>query len=274
MSAAFLPPPSPRKSLGQHFLRDKRVRERILQAARLCPRDWVLEIGPGDGALTRELLARSARVIALEIDRRMVEHLQARLADFDNLSLIRADALRYDYERLPCAGRPFKVVANLPYYIATALLQRLIAPRQLFSLLVLMLPAEVARRIRALPGGRDYGFLSIFSQVYYQVRPVCRVPPRAFFPPPTIDSLVLCFSRREAPLLRLEDEGFYWRLVRAAFSQRRKTLLNCLRAKLPGDRNELLQALRRAGIEARTRAEQLEPRDFARLAAELRGGCV
>ncbi len=285
MSAPAACPPAPKKSLGQNFLRDKRIIQRILTAAQLGPEDCVLEIGAGDGCLTRELLKAAKQVVALEIDQRMVTYLEQQLADYPNLVLIQADALKYDYEGLflkivkigtaPIFSKKmgaipiFKLVANLPYYIATPLIQRFVSLQRFFSSLVLMLPAEVARRITANPETKDYGFFSILVQFYYRITTVCRAPAQAFYPQPKVDSLVLHFTPWETPPVTVQDEDLYWQVIKAAFSQRRKTLVNALQNGLPWEKEKLLQAMQQAGIDPGLRAEALGASDFARLADGL-----
>ncbi len=266
MTSLTSAPPTPKKSLGQNFLRDKRIIRHILTAAQLSPEDHVLEIGPGDGCLTRELLKSAQQVIAIEIDQRMIAYLQRQLADFSNLVLIQADALNYDYDQLLTKHRPFKLVANLPYYIATPLIQHFIGLHQFFSILVLMLPSEVAKRINAKPRSKDYGFFSIFVQFYYQIKTVCRAPAQAFYPQPKVDSLVLHFTPWKTLPVTVQDEKFYWQMIKAAFAQRRKTLLNTLQNNLLYDKEQLLKTIQQAEIDPKVRAERLYAEDFARLA--------
>ena len=269
MSAPAACPPAPKKSLGQNFLRDKRIIQHILTAAQLGPEDYVLEIGAGDGCLTRELLKAAKQVVALEIDQRMVAYLERQLAGYPNLLLIKTDALTYDYTKLFAGQHPFKLVANLPYYIATPLIQRLISLHRFFSSLVLMLPAEVARRITANPETKDYGFFSILVQFYYRITTVCQAPAQAFYPQPKVDSLVLRFTPWETAPVTVQDEDLYWRVIKAAFSQRRKTLVNALQNCLPQEKEKLLQVMQQVGIDPKLRAEQLSAGDFARLADGL-----
>ncbi len=267
MTANNFTPPAPKKSLGQNFLRDRRVIQRILSAAEISNHDYVLEIGPGTGCLTGELLEAARLVTALEIDRRMVEYLRKRLAVYSNLSLIQADALRYDYDTLfsqPDSG--VKLIANLPYYIATPLVQLFIKLRRFFALMVLMLPTDVAGRMTAAPGNKDYGYFSILTQFYFQIEPVCRAPAQAFFPSPNVDSLVLKFTPWTEPPLTVQDEVFYWRIIKAAFSQRRKTLINALHNSLHWEKARLLAAMEEARISPKIRAETLSAGEFARLA--------
>lgn len=265
----------PKKSLGQHFLKDKQVIRHIINAAELKADEYVLEIGPGNGCLTEELLKSAKLVIALEIDRNLVTYLQQYLAGFSNLTLIQTDALKYDYNSLFSQHPRFKLVANLPYYIATPLIQRFISVHRLFTFLVLMLPVEVARRITAKPSGKEYGYFSILTQYYYQIETVCKVSAQAFYPQPKVDSLVLKFVPWDDLPVKVSDEDFYWKIVKAAFAQRRKTLINALSKGFVWDDNIaepkelLLQAMDNAGILPRLRAEVLSVADFAQLADEI-----
>jgi 16S rRNA (adenine1518-N6/adenine1519-N6)-dimethyltransferase len=252
----------PKKSLGQNFLRDPHYLNRIADAARLGPEDQVLEIGPGLGHLTRVLAERAKEVLALEIDDRLVPRLQDEFSGVSNVSIIHADALEYSYETLD--GR-WKVVANLPYYISTPIIQRLIAHRDKFLSLTLMLQKEVAERIAAPPGGRDYGFLSVLVQLYAVPRLEFKVPPGAFTPKPEVDSVVLTLTIRDRAAVPLRDESFFMTLVKAAFSQRRKTLRNSLK-QLNAPKERLDRAFEATGIDLGRRAETLTVEEFGHLA--------
>lgn len=262
--------PEPKKSLGQNFLTDKRVVAHIISSLELTKEDYVIEIGPGVGALTWDLQKAAGQVIAVEIDFRMVSYLKKQMGGFANLKLIQADAIKFDFEelareRLSPEHSTFKLVSNLPYYIATPLLQRFIKFKRFFSLLVLMLPQEIAQRIIASPGNKDYGFLSILAQFYYEIETLCHAPAQAFFPRPQVDSVVLKFTPRSSPAVEVEDENLYWLTVKAAFNQRRKTLINSLQNGLPIDKEVILHAMEAAGISPKIRAEMLTGADFARL---------
>lgn len=256
----------PKKSLGQHFLKDRAYLGKIVDAARIGPADRVLEIGPGLGGLTRLLAARAERVLALELDDRLIGVLRDDFAGSQNVEIVHGDALTFDYGSL--AG-PWKVVANLPYYISTPLVQRLIEHRDRFSTLTVMLQKEVAERIAAPPGGKEYGFLSVLVQLYTDPRMEFSVPPGAFSPPPDVESAVITLSVLDRPAAALLDEPFFFRLVKEAFSQRRKTLRNALRRLgLPPLTAE--DAARRTGIDLARRPETLSVAEFAALADALR----
>lgn len=255
----------PKKRFGQNFLQDRSVVARILEAADLQPCDHVLEIGPGLGALTDRLLPQVARLHVIEVDRDLGERLQSRPED--NLEVHLGDALALDWEQL-LPEPPYKLVANLPYNISSQILFKLLDHRQLFSRLVLMFQAEVGDRLRAGPGGKDYGILSVLCQVWFDVRQVVRVPPGAFYPPPKVNSVVLRFDALPQPRIPLADERFFRRVVKGAFSQRRKTLRNSLNGSGLGF-DGLEEALRSAGIDPGRRAETLSLEEFGRLTQVL-----
>ncbi len=255
-----------KKSLGQNFLKDPHYLEKIVGVARVGPGDKVLEIGPGLGDLTRMLAQRAASVLALELDDRLVPRLREEFRDMKAVGIVLADALEYPYERLEGT---WKVVANLPYYISTALIQRLLAERARFTSMTLMLQKEVAERIAAPPGGREYGYLSVLVQLYTEPRIEFLVPPGAFSPRPKVDSAVITLMVRDRPAVLIRDEAFFFRVVKAAFSQRRKTLRNALRqVDVPAAVMDATEQM--TGINLGRRAETLSVAEFARLAEYLR----
>ncbi len=255
----------PKKSLGQNFLKDPHYIRKIADAARVSSGDRVLEIGPGLGHLTRELAARATRVLALELDERLVPVLKKEFAEMSGVEIVRADALAYPYGSLP---EKWKVVANLPYYISTAIIQRLIEFRATFFSLTLMLQKEVAERIAAPPGGKEYGFLSVFVQFYTEPRIEFMVPAGAFIPKPEVDSAVITLTVRKRPAVTVKSEDFLVRVVKTAFSHRRKTLGNTM--KLLGISKEGAgRAFEAAEIDPVRRAETLSVEEFGRLADSL-----
>lgn len=252
----------PRKSLGQNFLTDPRYLRKIVEAAQVSDQDLVVEIGPGLGHLTRELAARARKLIVIELDDRLIPLLNGEFGSSANVEIVHADALQYDYGSLPGTG---KVVANLPYYISTPIIQRLITHRSRFSSLTLMLQREVAERIAAEPGGKEYGYLSVLVQYFAIPRLEFTVPAGAFTPRPKVDSAVLTLVMRERPEHIVADEDLFLRVVKAAFSQRRKTLRNSL-SQL-GHPRELMDAVRAGtGIDPGRRAETLSVVEFGVLA--------
>ncbi|HWP64627.1 MAG TPA: 16S rRNA (adenine(1518)-N(6)/adenine(1519)-N(6))-dimethyltransferase RsmA [Candidatus Limnocylindria bacterium] len=261
----------PRKRWGQHFLCDERVIARIVAAARLTPDAVVLEIGPGLGALTDALAERCRALFVVEIDPVLVERLTARYADRDHVRVLAGDALALPLAELVPRGAV--VVANLPYNISTAVLMRLCELRAWFPRAVLMLQREVAERLVAPAGGRQRGVLGVMVQTYGDVRTVLRVPRSAFLPPPAVESVVVEVAWHSAPRVAVPDPVLYGRVVRGAFSQRRKMLRNALMqlgAELGLEPAALEAALERSGIDPTLRAERLELADFARLTDALR----
>lgn len=259
-----------KKSLGQNFLTDRRIAHRIIDAVSPLQTDAIIEIGPGTGALTSLLAERSGRVIAVEIDKSLVDALRSSLKS-DKVSIVTGDALKLDWERLIDDAKTgvesarVRVVANLPYYISTAVIERLLSrARRLFDL-TLMLQKEVADRIVSGPGGKDYGYLSVLVQYYCAATKLFEVPPSAFTPSPRVQSAVIRLKVREAPPVDVSDEAAYFALVRASFAQRRKTILNNLRAArvalgLTGTPELALEA---ASINPLRRAETLSLEEFA-----------
>ncbi|MDN5361583.1 MAG: rRNA (adenine1518-N6/adenine1519-N6)-dimethyltransferase [Moorella sp. (in: firmicutes)] len=262
----------PRKSRGQNFLVDANIVRKIARAAELGPGDTVVEIGPGLGALTQELAARAGQVIAVEIDRELLATLTETLAGKVNVRLVAGDALKLNFDHLVAEslgvqeGRlpTYKVVANLPYYITTPILLHLLTSRFRIAVMVLMVQAEVGYRLLAQPGGKEYGALSVAVQYYTEPAIALRVPRTVFYPRPEVDSLVLKLTRRARPPVAVADEDLFFRIVRAAFNQRRKTILNAL-GSLGREKADLTGVLARAGIDPRRRGETLTLVEFARI---------
>ena len=252
----------PKKSLGQHFLKDPYYLKKITEAARINPDDQVLEIGPGLGHLTRELAAGAKRVIAIEFDKRLIPSLREEFSGTAKIEIVHADALEYQYDTLP--GK-WKVVANLPYYISSPIVRKLIQFRDKFTTLSLMLQKEVAERIASPPGGKEYGFLSVLVQFYTEPRIEFMVPAGAFTPAPEVDSTVITLIVRKNSPLQVKNEGFLMRVVKAAFSQRRKTLRNALK-QLDVSRESMEKVFAATGIDLGRRAETLSIDDFGALA--------
>jgi 16S rRNA (adenine1518-N6/adenine1519-N6)-dimethyltransferase len=246
---------------SQHFLINRGVCQRIVALATLSPSDQVLEIGPGHGALTSLLLEQAGGVWAIEVDPTLVSELRERLGDQPRLQLIQQDALHIAFEELPA---PFKVVANLPYAVASPLLIRLLEARRSIPLMVLMFQREVAERLVATPGGRRYGLLTIIVQLYADVRLELTVSPGSFRPPPKVDSAVVTVRPHAEPVISLEDEAAFLRLVRLGFAHRRKTLRNNLgHAHLTASQCEAL--LRGADINPARRPETLSLDEWGQL---------
>lgn len=254
------------KALGQNFLHDANQVRRIAQVAELTHQDCVLEIGPGLGPLTEQLLAGGGEVLAIEKDRRLVEILSRRLPNNPKLRLVHEDALAY-LERHPTDWSEWKMVSNLPYSVASPLLIQLVRTVRCPKLMVATLQLEVARRIIATPGSSDYGVLSLRLQIRYRPRLAFKIPASCFFPAPEVDSACVTLVRRERCPLAEEEMPSFVRIVHRGFSQRRKMMLKLLRSDWPAERLE--EAFARLGLERTIRAEELGVDDLARLTRKL-----
>jgi 16S rRNA (adenine1518-N6/adenine1519-N6)-dimethyltransferase len=264
---------SPKKSFGQHFLIDKGIAQKIVSLASLEPKDIVVEIGPGMGVLTFLMLPLVKRVIAVEVDQEIAEYLTERGEGMPSLTVMCRDALNFDFQGLAYKeGKKIKVVANLPYNISTPVIFRLLESRDVVTHLTLMLQREVAQRINAPSGGKDYGPLSIFTQLYTTPKTLMRVPPQAFYPPPKVESALVGFTILDHPRVAIGDAEFFHAVVRASFAQRRKTILNSLKnAPLAlGSKEEIEAVLEGVGIDSRRRAETLDVTEFKKLAEALK----
>lgn len=258
-----------KKSLGQHFLLNPSTLDKILRLAGISKDDRVLEIGPGPGAMTERLAQVAGRVIAVEKDRRFAAHLQERLKPYENVTILEGDFLELNLERtLESAFPPWKVVANLPYNIATEILFRLLELSTFFRSLHLMVQKEVAARIVARPGTKDYGILSVFTQLFSENRIVMKLPPGAFTPPPKVDSAVVAFKISEGCRFPIHHLPTFEGVVRAAFGQRRKTITNALKGG-GFEADKVVQALKEANVPPQARAEILAIETFAQLANAL-----
>ena len=268
-----------KKSLGQNFLADRGVARRIVESVQPHADDLIIEIGPGTGALTALLAQASAYLVAIEIDRRLIEELRAKFAA-DRVAIVEADALALNWnELLDTASRAWRevtgregeprnrVVANLPYYISTPIIERLMALGRRISDMTLMLQSEVVERISSPPGSREYGYLSVLVQYHCDATKLFEVPPGAFRPRPKVQSAILRLVVRERPAVDVADAARFFALVRAAFAQRRKTIANNLKAARHalGINEEITAVLARAGIEPQRRAETLALDEFAKL---------
>jgi 16S rRNA (adenine1518-N6/adenine1519-N6)-dimethyltransferase len=273
-----------KKSLGQNFLNDESVARRIIDLVSPTRAEIIIEIGPGTGVLTRMLVSRSGYVIAVEIDHRLADSLRGSLKP-NNLSVITADALRLNWEEVITNTREtlrsfhperasaarVRVVANLPYYISTPIIEMFLGLRHQIADMTLMLQKEVAERITTEPGSKEYGYLSVMVQYYCVASLLFEVPPTAFTPAPKIQSSVIRLKLREQPAIQVEDEARFFALVRAAFSQRRKTILNNLKASAAALKfsQPVGAALEAAGVAAQRRAETLSLPEFASLDSAL-----
>lgn len=251
------------RKLGQHFLYDPSILGRIIQAADLSEEDTVVEVGPGHGTLTRMLAERVEKVIAIELDRKLHEKLKEELAASGpfNIELHEGDALRFHYETIG----PFKVVSNIPYQITTPLIFKLFEYKDGLRSMTLTVQKEVAERITAPPGGKDYGVLSIMVQYYARAELKFLIPKGAFIPAPRVDSACIKIDVYERPKVDVKDEKLFFRVVKTAFSHRRKTLLNALKDLSP----DIKEALEGSDIVPSRRPETLSIEEFARLSERV-----
>ena len=267
-----------KKSFGQNFLTDTNILQKIVDTAEIDDQVNVIEIGPGIGALTEFLAERAAEVMAFEIDHRLVPILADTLRDFDNVTVVNEDILKVDLaqhiQNFKNPELPIKVVANLPYYITTPILMHLIESGIPFSEFVVMMQKEVADRISAQPNTKAYGSLSIAVQYYMTAKVAFIVPRTVFVPAPNVDSAILKMVRRPEPAVAVEDESFFFKVSKASFTHRRKTLWNNLTGyfgKAEEVKDKLTKALDQAGLSPSVRGEALSLAEFARLADALKG---
>lgn len=259
----------PRKRLGQSFLQDINIANKIIDFADIQPGETVVEIGAGLGVMTALMAIKARRVIAIEIDPFMIDILHERLQCFDNVDVVKSDVLKFDFFSA-CSPDPLeklKIVGNVPYHISTPILFRLLDFRKHISWMVLMLQKEVADRIRALPGRKDYGIPSVMTAMFCTTQRLMDVPAGCFYPEPKVVSSILKIGVREKPVADLQNEDLFRKIVRLSFAKRRKTLLNNLRhASLPGYSPEsMLSALQDSGIDGMRRAETLSAEEFGLL---------
>ena len=267
-----------KKSFGQNFLTDTNILQKIVDTAEIDDQVNVIEIGPGIGALTEFLAERAAQVMAFEIDHRLVPILADTLRDFDNVTVVNEDILKVDLaqhiQSFKNPDLPIKVVANLPYYITTPILMHLIESGIPFSEFVVMMQREVADRISAQPNTKAYGSLSIAVQYYMTAKVAFIVPRTVFVPAPNVDSAILKMVRRPEPAVAVEDEKFFFKVSKASFIHRRKTLWNNLTGyfgKTEEVKDKLTRALAQAGLSPSVRGEALGLEEFASLADALKG---
>ena len=262
------------KKFGQNFLIDSHVIEKILASAALTQEDCVLEIGPGIGTMTQALAEQAGKVIAVEIDRNLIPILADTLADYSNVTVIQADILKMDLQKLAQEqnkGKPFKVVANLPYYITTPIIMGLLEKGVPVDRIIVMVQKEVADRIKEMPGSKEYGALSLAVQYYAEPKIVANVPPNCFMPRPKVGSAVLCLTRHKEPPVMVLDEGLLFTLIHASFNQRRKTLVNGLTnsIEVAYTKEQIQEALEAQGLSLSVRGETLSLQQFAELSNYL-----
>jgi 16S rRNA (adenine1518-N6/adenine1519-N6)-dimethyltransferase len=262
-----------KKNFGQNFLIDERVLNKIISAADITENDTVLEVGPGIGTLTQALAKAAGKVIAVEIDKTLVPILGEVLSDFDNIEIINEDILKVDVAAIAEAngGKPLKLVANLPYYITTPIIMGILEKKLPVESITVMIQKEVALRMQASPSTKDYGALSLAVQYYCEPYLVANVPQNCFMPRPNVDSAVIRLTPHKNPPVQAENEELMFKLIKTAFSQRRKTLLNCIfnSGEWGMSKEEIAAFLNENGFDERIRGEKLTLSDFARLSDEL-----
>lgn len=258
------------KKFGQNFLIDTHVLDKIIQSANITEDDMVLEIGPGIGTMTQYLAQAAGKVIAVEIDKNLIPILEETLAEYDNVTVINEDILKLDINRLveeENDGKPIKVVANLPYYITTPIIMGLFESHVPLQSITVMVQKEVADRMQVGPGSKDYGALSLAVQYYAKPYIAANVPPNCFIPRPGVGSAVIRLTRYEEPPVTVKDEILMFKLIRASFNQRRKTLQNGIAnsPELPYSKAQVEKALEKMGLAANVRGESLTLAEFAKL---------
>lgn len=258
------------KKFGQNFLIDEHVLDKIIRAAEITKNDYVLEIGPGIGTMTQYLACAAREVTAVEIDRALIPILEDTLKEYDNVSIINEDILKVDIAALAKeknGGRPIKVVANLPYYITTPIIMGLFESHVPLESITVMVQKEVADRMQVGPGTKDYGALSLAVQYYAEPYIVANVPPNCFMPRPAVGSAVIRLTRHQKPPVEVMDEKMMFRLIRASFNQRRKTLANGLKnsGELNLSKEVITAAIEKLGKGSSVRGEALDLEEFARL---------
>lgn len=256
------------KSLGQNFLIDESVLTDIVEGAEVNDEDLVIEIGPGVGSLTAKLLCKAKKVVSIELDNDLIPILQTELGEEPNFKLIHNDALKVDFNEIIEEEKSVKLVANLPYYVTTPIIARLLKEDYKFKSLTIMIQKEVAERIDAEPNCKEYGALSLMVQYYCNTKIVRRVAPSCFIPRPKVDSIVIRLDKLSEPRVNVKDEKLMFDIIRNSFNMRRKTLWNGIKfLGLPKENLEL--AFEKAGIDPKRRGETLSLEEFAKLADEI-----
>lgn len=262
------------KKFGQNFLIDTHVLDKIVNAAEITKEDFVLEIGPGIGTMTQYLASAAREVFAVEIDKALIPILEDTLQDYENVTILNEDILKVDIRKLAeerNGGKPIKVVANLPYYITTPIIMGLFEGEVPIDSITVMVQKEVADRMQVGPGTKDYGALSLAVQYYAKPQILLNVPASCFMPRPNVDSAVIQLTRYEKPPVEVADEHLMFRLIRASFNQRRKTMTNSVgnSPELSVSKEQMAAALEKCGLSATVRGEALTLAQFAELANVL-----
>lgn len=263
------------KKYGQNFLIDPHVLDKIIGESGIEKEDMILEIGPGIGTMTQYLAEAAREVVAIEIDKNLIPILEDTLSEYKNVTVINQDVLKVDLRKLVMEknqGRPIKVVANLPYYITTPIVMELLESKLPIESITIMVQKEVAERMQQTPGSKEYGALSLAVQYYAKPEIVANVPPNCFMPRPKVGSAVIRLTLHQNPVIEVEDEEFMFRLIRASFNQRRKTLINGI-GNAPNvnvGKEEVKAALEEMGLSENIRGEMLSLEEFAKLSNLLR----
>lgn len=260
------------KSLGQNFLIDGNIIDRIIERADIKERDGIIEIGPGIGTLTQKLCEKAGRVVAIELDDNLLPILEETLGAYNNVEVIHGDVLKVDLKQIieeKLALEKVKVVANLPYYITTPIIMKLLEENLSIDKIVVMVQKEVAFRMKAAPGSKDYGALSVAVQYYSKPEIIVDVPKNVFMPRPNVDSAVIMLDVYKEPVIKVKDEKMFFNVVKAAFGKRRKTLLNALSSSIDLKKERIEEILKECGVDPMRRGETLTIREFALVADEI-----
>lgn len=252
------------KSLGQNFLVDDQVLRDIVTGAEVNKDDFIIEIGPGVGTLTKELLKVAKKVCAIELDKDLIPILNEELKEFENFELVNKDALKVNFNEIIGEEKSVKLVANLPYYVTTPIIAKLLTEGYKFKSLTIMIQKEVAERINAEPSTKEYGSLSLLVQYYCDTELVRKVSPSSFIPRPKVDSSVIKLNKLDSPKVKVDDEKLFFKIIRASFNMRRKTLWNALKS-LGFSKDLLENALQECDIDPKRRGETLSIYEFANL---------
>ena len=256
------------KSLGQNFLIDDSVPRDIVEGAEVNEEDLVIEIGPGVGTLTAKLLNKAKRVVAIELDNDLIPILNKEIGDNPKFSLIHNDALKVDFNEVIGEEKSVKLVANLPYYVTTPIIVKLLKEKYNFKSLTIMIQKEVAERMNAEPGNKDYGALSLLVQYYCNTKIIRKVPPQCFIPRPKVDSIVIKLDKLENPRVNVENEKLFFDIIRNSFNMRRKTLWNGVK-NIGLSKEKLEAAFEEANVDPKRRGETLTIEEFALLSDKI-----
>lgn len=260
------------KSLGQNFLIDGNIIDKIIEESSINKSDGIIEIGPGIGTLTQKLCETADKVVAIELDKSLLPILAETLEEYNNVEIIHNDVLKVDINQLieeKLENRTVKVVANLPYYITTPIIMKLLEEKLQIDKIVVMVQKEVALRMKATPGNKDYGALSVAVQYYSRPEIIVDVPKNVFMPRPNVDSAVIMLEVYNEPIIKLKNEKLFFQVIKAAFGQRRKTLLNALNSGIDLNKEDIEEILINTGIDPKRRGETLDINEFAKISDEI-----